>query len=83
MDIFLSIIIFVASLCVIISILLQETNSSGLSSTIGGAKETLFGKTRTRGLQATLQRMTVISSSLFFLAILIFNIFLKTSNIFE
>ena len=44
MSIALKIILAVASLVLIISILLQSSNSDGLSGSIGGGAEQLFGK---------------------------------------
>ena len=46
----------------ILSILLQESKSDGLSSSIGGGAEQLFGKKKSRGYNAILHRYTIIIS---------------------
>jgi preprotein translocase subunit SecG len=68
-----------SSLVLIVAVLLQEGKNYGMGSSIGGSQESLFGKTRSRGLQATLQRITVIAASTLMLSLLIFTIFVKPS----
>ena len=46
MTLALKIILLIASIVLIISILLQESRSAGLSGSIGGGAEQLFGKKR-------------------------------------
>lgn len=74
MQIFLSGIVFLSSLVLIASVLLQEGKSAGMSGAVSGGAESLFGKNRARGLQALLQQITVISSIVFMLSIFIFSI---------
>ena len=56
----LMIILLIASVVLIISILLQESKSDGLSGTIGGGAEQLFGKKKSRGYDALLSKVTTI-----------------------
>ena len=56
----LMVILVVASLILIVSILLQESKSDGLSGTIGGGAEQLFGKKKSRGYDAILSRITTV-----------------------
>lgn len=63
--IFLKILLVVASLTLIASILLQSSNSSGLSGSIAGGAEQLFGKKRARGYDALLSKITTIAAVLF------------------
>ena len=58
----LMIVLLVASIILIISILLQESKSDGLSGSIAGGAEQLFGKKKSRGYDAILSRITTISS---------------------
>ena len=44
MTLALKIVLLIASIVLIISILLQSSNSAGLSGSIGGGAEQLFGK---------------------------------------
>ena len=58
----LMIILLIASIVLIISILLQESKSDGLSVSIAGGAEQLFGKKKSRGYDAILSRITTICS---------------------
>ena len=61
----LKIILLVVSIVLIISILLQESKSTGLSGAIGGGAEQLFGKKRSSGYEPLLARIATISAVLF------------------
>jgi preprotein translocase subunit SecG len=52
------ILLALASLVLIGSILLQSGNSAGLSGAIGGGAEQLFGKKKSKGYEAILNRIT-------------------------
>ena len=52
MSIALKIVLSIVSIILIISILLQSSNSAGLSGAIGGGAEQLFGKKKARGYDA-------------------------------
>ena len=65
MKIFLMILLAVASLILIASVLLQSGNSAGLSGSIAGGAEQLFGKKKSRGYEAILSKITVVSAVLF------------------
>ncbi|WP_379970435.1 preprotein translocase subunit SecG [Ectobacillus sp. sgz5001026] len=67
MHTFLSIVLIIVSVVLIVLVLLQSSNSSGLSGAISGGAEQLFGKQKARGMEAVLQRITVVLSVLFFL----------------
>jgi preprotein translocase subunit SecG len=43
----------------IASVLLQQGNSAGLSGSIGGGAEQLFGKKKSRGYEALLTKITL------------------------
>ena len=61
----LMVILAIASLILIGSILLQSSNSDGLSGSIGGGAEQLFGKRRGRGYEVLLGRITTVPAVLF------------------
>ncbi len=61
----LMIILAVASVVLTASILLQSGNSAGLSGSIGGGAEQLFGKKRARKYDTMLNRITTVSGILF------------------
>lgn len=61
----LKIVILVVSVILIASILLQSSNSAGLSGSIGGGAEQLFGKKKSRGYEALLNRVSTIAAILF------------------
>ncbi|MBR5129138.1 MAG: preprotein translocase subunit SecG [Firmicutes bacterium] len=65
MKIFLMILLCVASIILIGSVLLQSGNSAGLSGSIAGGAEQLFGKKKSRGYEAILAKVTSIAAVLF------------------
>ena len=54
-----------ASVILIVSVLLQSGNSSGLSGSIAGGAEQLFGKKKSRGYEAILAKITTGAAILF------------------
>ena len=58
----LMVILLLASIILIVSILLQSGNSDGLSGSIAGGAEQLFGKRKSRGYDALLARITTIGA---------------------
>ena len=65
MQVVFMIIQVVASLILIASILLQSGKSAGLSGTISGGAEQLWGKPKGRGYEGLLSRITTIGAALF------------------
>lgn len=65
MRIFLMVILAIASVVLIVSILLQSGNSDGLSGSIAGGAEQLFGKKKSRGYEAILSKITATAAGLF------------------
>ncbi len=61
----LMIILLLASLVLIVSILLQSGNSDGLSGSIAGGAEQLFGKRKSRGYDALLSRITTVAAIIY------------------
>ena len=61
----LKIVILIVSVILIASILLQSSNSAGLSCSIGGGAEQLFGKKKSKGYEALLNRVSTIAAILF------------------
>lgn len=60
MHTFLMVVLLIASVVLIASILMQSGNSDGLSGSIAGGAEQLFGKKKSRGYDALLSRITTI-----------------------
>lgn len=67
MTLALKIILLIASVILTVSILLQSSNSAGLSGSIGGGAEQLFGKKRSSGYDAILGRISTITAVMFIL----------------
>ena len=65
------IVLAVASIALIASILLQSGNSAGMSGSIAGGAEQLFGKKQSQGYEAMLEKMTTIGAIVFIIAALI------------
>ncbi|MDF9840744.1 MULTISPECIES: preprotein translocase subunit SecG [unclassified Paenibacillus] len=75
MDIFLKIVLLVFSVGLIAVVLLQKGKSAGLSGAISGGAEHLFGKTKARGMELVLQRVTVALAAGFFIMSIVVAIF--------
>lgn len=56
----LMIVLLISSVILIVSILLQESKSDGLSGSIAGGAEQLFGKKKSKGYDALLSKITTI-----------------------
>ena len=67
MKIVLMILLAIASLILIASVLLQSGNSAGLSGSIAGGAEQLFGKKKSKGYETILSRITTVCAIIFFL----------------
>lgn len=67
----LMVILAIASVILIASILLQSSNSDGLSGSIGGGAEQLFGKKKSRGYDVILEKVTEIGAVLFIILSLV------------
>ena len=61
----LMVLLAIASIIIIASVLLQSSNSDVLSGSIAGGAEQLFGKKKSKGYEAILSKITVVSAILF------------------
>ncbi|GJM80728.1 preprotein translocase subunit SecG [Paenibacillus timonensis] len=59
MEILLKVLLVIFSIGLIAVVLLQKGKSAGLSGAISGGAEHLFGKTKARGMELVLERITV------------------------
>ncbi|MCI6012252.1 MAG: preprotein translocase subunit SecG [Firmicutes bacterium] len=76
MKTFLMVLLAIASIILIASVLLQSGNSAGLSGSIAGGAEQLFGKKKSKGYEAILAKVTAIGAVLFIvLSLVIVTIF--------
>ncbi|MED3662791.1 preprotein translocase subunit SecG [Ureibacillus sp. FSL K6-8385] len=71
MHTFLLVLLILVSLALITVVLLQSGKSAGLSGAISGGAEQLFGKTKARGIDLVLHRMTIVLAALFFIITLL------------
>lgn len=72
MDIFLKVLLLIFSVGLITVVLLQKGKSAGLSGAISGGAEHLFGKTKARGMELVLQRVTVgLAAGFFIMSIIV------------
>ena len=72
----LMVILAIVSVFLIISVLLQSGKSDGLSGSIAGGAEHLFGKNKSSGYDLLLKRMTVIAA----IAFIVLSLVLVTVN---
>lgn len=77
MEILLKILLVIFSIGLIAAVLLQEGKSAGLSGAISGGAEHLFGKSKARGMELVLQRVTVGLGAGFFILSIVVAIVLK------
>ena len=61
----LMVLLAIASIVLIASILLQSGNSAGLSGSISGGAEQLFGKKKSKGYEAILSKITTVAAVFF------------------
>ncbi len=71
MKTFLMILLAIASIILIASVLLQNGNSAGLSGSIAGGAEQLFGKKKSKGYEAILAKVTAIGAIAFIVLALV------------
>lgn len=67
MELFLEVLLVIFSIGLIAVVLLQKGKSAGLSGAISGGAEHLFGKSKARGMDLVLQRVTVALAAGFFI----------------
>jgi preprotein translocase subunit SecG len=67
MIVLFKILLVIASIGLIAVVLLQKGKSAGLSGSITGGAEHLFGRTRARGLDLFLSRLTIGLAAVFFI----------------
>jgi preprotein translocase subunit SecG len=63
--IILKIFLLAASIVLIAFVLLQQGNSAGLSGSIGGGAEQLFGKKKSRGWERLFTKVTIVGAIVF------------------
>ena len=71
MGIALKIVLALVSVILTISILLQSSNSAGMSGSIGGGAEQLFGNRKSQGYDAILSKVSTVTAVLFIVLSLI------------
>ncbi len=62
---FLKVLLLIASLTLIFSVLMQSGKNAGLSGSIGGGAEQLFGKQKAEGFDSLFDKITKVSATLF------------------
>ena len=64
MSVVIGIVLVIAALIMIVTIMLQSSERSGLGA-VSGAAETFFGKNKAKGMEAKLALITKISAGVF------------------
>lgn len=65
MTIVFGVAIMVVSIALIVTVLMQDSETGGLSALGGGSADTFFGKNKSKGLDAKLALITKILAGLF------------------
>lgn len=68
MQTFILIALVISSIVLIASVMLQSGKDAGLSGSIAGGAEGLYGKKKSRGYDAIFEKMTKISAAVFMLS---------------
>lgn len=71
MNLFVTILFLLACLVMIGSILLQQGKSAGMSGSIGGGAEQIFGKSQARKMDSTFDKVSKIAATSFILLALL------------
>ena len=71
MKIALLIVLAIASLALIASVLFQSGSSAGLSGSIAGGAEDLFGKKKSKGYDELLAKVTAVAALVFIVVALV------------
>ncbi|GIO32709.1 MULTISPECIES: preprotein translocase subunit SecG [Paenibacillus] len=77
METLLKVLLVIFSIALIAIVLLQKGKSAGLAGAISGGAEHLFGKTKARGMDLILQRVTVVVAACFMILAILVAIFAK------
>ena len=64
MSVFVGILLIIVALIMIVTVLLQSSERSGLGA-VSGAAETFFGKNKAKGMEAKLALITKITAAVF------------------
>jgi len=64
MSVFIGILLIIVCLIMIVTVLLQSSETSGLGA-VSGAAETFFGKNKAKGMEAKLALVTKICAAVF------------------
>ena len=75
MSVFVGILLLIVALVMIVTVLLQSSERSGLGA-VSGAAETFFGKNKAKGMEAKLALITKICA-IAFVVLAIINLFLN------
>jgi preprotein translocase subunit SecG len=68
---FLMVVLAVVSIVLIVAVIFQSGSSAGLSGSITGGAEQLFGKKKSKGYEVILSKATVVSAVVFIVCSLI------------
>ncbi len=74
-QIVLGVAILLISVGLVFLVMLQESQRTGLNTTIGGGNDTFLSKNKSRSAEARLARLTKILTVMFFVLVVVANIF--------
>ena len=71
MQLFLGILLLVMSIFLIVAVLFQQGKSHRLPGAIAGGAETFFGKSKSKGINAILSKLTMIVAIIFVIVVIV------------
>ena len=70
----LAVVMILASIFLTFTILMQSGSRQGMSGTISGGAETFFGSGKAKGLDAMLNKLTIVVAAVFIALAIVLNI---------
>ena len=70
----LAVVMILASIFLTFTILMQSGSRQGMSGTISGGAETFFGSGKAKGMDAMLNKLTIVVASVFIALAIVLNI---------
>lgn len=77
MHTFLTIVMLTSAIIMVVLVLLQRSQTDGLSEAITGGAEQLFSKQKARGIEVGLNRLTIFFSIVFFICAFLLGYYFK------
>ena len=79
MELFLGILLLVMSIFLVVAVLFQQGKSHRLPGSIAGGAETFFGKSKSKGINSILSKLTAIVAIVFVIVVIVVYVLISKS----